>query len=83
MSYYGRSYAFMKCKSWEEREIVESILQEVERMINENVYKIIEQYLSQYKEKIVLEITTLVNGKLSSDQIIKAIENEISNQIKN
>ena len=36
-------------------------------MINENVYKIIEQYLSQYKEKIVLEITTLVNGKLSSD----------------
>lgn len=83
MSYYDRSLAFSMCNSWKERAIVESILQEVDKMINENVPKVIEQYLNQNKERMILDIETSINGHMiDSDSISRAIQEEVLNRLK-
>ena len=85
MSYlYDKSFAIMKCNSWEEKVAVESIFSAVEKMINELVPQIVEKYINEHKEKLLIEIDTVLNGKtINPNNINSAIREAILRQLNN
>ena len=57
MSYlYDKSFAIMKCNSWEEKIVIERLFSAFEQMILEIVPQIVERYMNEHKDKMVLEI---------------------------
>lgn len=83
MSYlYDKSFAIMKCNNWEEKIMIERLFSAVEQMIIEIVPQMVEKYMNEHKDKIIIEIETMLNGKMiNSDNIVSAIQDAIARQL--
>lgn len=83
MSYlYDKSFAIMKCNTWEEKIMIERLFSAVEQMIIEIVPQMVEKYMNEHKDKLILEIETMINGKMiNSDNIVGAIQDVIARQL--
>ena len=83
MSYlYDKSFAIMKCNSWEEKIKIESLFSAIEQMVLEIVPQMIEKYIDEHKDKLILDIETMINGKtINQDNIISAIQDTITRQL--
>ena len=52
-------------------------------MINDLVPIIVEKYMNEYKDQLVLDIQTVINGQVvGSDAIIADIQKALANQLK-
>lgn len=83
MSYlYDKSFAIMKCNTWEEKIMIERLFSAVEQMIIQIVPQMVEKYMNEHKDKLILEIETMINGKMiNSDNIVGAIQDAIARQL--
>ena len=51
-------------------------------MILEMVPQIVERYMNEHKDKLILDIETMINGKMiNSDNIVSAIQDAIARQL--
>ena len=85
MSYlYDKSYAIMKCNTWEEKIMIERLFSAVEQMVLEIVPKIVDKYMEEHKDKLILDVEPMINGKMiDSNNIVKAIQDIIVKQLNN
>ena len=85
MSYlYDKSFAIMKCNTWEEKIMIERLFSAVEQMVLEIVPKIVDKYMEEHKDKLILDVEPMINGKMiDSNNIVKAIQDIIVKQLNN
>ena len=80
---YDKSYIIASQKTAQDRIDMERLFQTVEQMINELVPNIVEKYINENQEKLLLNIQTMINGHcVGTDAIIESIQKELVNQLK-
>ena len=81
---YEKSLAIMKCKNNEEKIAMDNMFTVVEQMIKEEVMQYVEKYMNEYKDRMILEIAAMINGKVVNlenlgnmirDVIVKKLNN--------
>lgn len=79
---YDKSYAIMKCNSWEEKIMIEKLFSAVEQMVLQIVPQIVEKKMNEHKDKLIIEIEAMINGKMiNSENIVSAIQDSIARQL--
>lgn len=72
----------MQCKNIDEKIMIERLFSTVEKMINDSVPLMIERYMNANKDKLILDIETMINGRMiDSDDIVNAIQKEIAKKL--
>lgn len=80
---YDKSYVIAGQQSPQDRIMMEKLFQAVEQMINDLVPIMIEKYLIENQENVLLKIETMINGhSVSSQAIMDSIQKELVNQLK-
>lgn len=79
---YDKSYIIATQKKWEDKIMIERLFSAIESMVNEAIPIAVEKYITEHKEKILVDIETVINGKsIGSDRLVEEIQNMIANEL--
>ena len=79
---YEKSLATANCKSLDEKSMIDRLFTAVERMVEQKVPFMVDKYINEYKDKLIIDIETMINGKMvNSDSIVSAIQETVAKQL--
>ena len=79
MSYYnGITNLIASSKSFEEQTRIEDLFMIIDQMISEKVPQMVEKYVKEHTEDLIINIQTMINGAVID---LPDIRNEIMRQV--
>ena len=80
---YDKSLIIANQKTAQDRVDMERMFQIFENMISETVPSLVEKYINEHKDQLILDIQTMINGRcVDANGIVEEIQKSLANQLK-